>query len=127
MKKILFIAILSIISSAPAYAAAGGNGVGHGAGGQHKNITSSVSNSNHAATPHHRAVVPADKPEMPRNQRRRERALSSGAESEAAPRHRNLSRAQAHSPTAQDHPKVAPRHRNRSRVQEHSPTVQEHP
>jgi hypothetical protein len=98
MKRILFIAILALISSAPAYAAAGGNGAGHGAGGPRKDVISSGAISNQAATPHHRAVVSAEKPEMPRNQRRRELELSTGAESEIMPRHRNRSRAQEDSP-----------------------------
>ena len=75
MKKILFIAILAIISSAPAYAAVGGHGAsqgggqgaghgaghraGHGTGGQNMYVIPSDVMSGNVATQHNRKKMQA--------------------------------------------------------------------
>ncbi|MGA7750039.1 MAG: hypothetical protein WCA63_07800 [Gallionella sp.] len=75
MEKILFIAILAIISNAPAYAAAGGHGggaagaghgggshgggVGNGAGGRQMNVIPSGAISNNGAMSDRRRKVQA--------------------------------------------------------------------
>lgn len=56
MKKIMFVGILAIISSAPAYPAAGGNNAGHGSGGHQTGVVPSKAIT-HTAMPsrrHHR-------------------------------------------------------------------------
>jgi hypothetical protein len=62
MKRILFIAILAIISSAPAYPAAdgnsAGNSAGYGSGGPQTGVIPPHASSNNAVTPrrHHKRV-----------------------------------------------------------------------
>jgi hypothetical protein len=56
MKKILFIGILVILSSAPAYPAAGGNSAGHASGGPQTGVIPSNATSSNTVAPQPNAI-----------------------------------------------------------------------